>query len=117
MIPTTSKPSLPPGLSLAIDRMRIIQDVFSGQGIPSQPAPRPESPYYNKKLAAQYGIRHESCQQVLDEAGLVGVMPKGWRLLPDGRTLKLTLDAVMTEHRETENGAEQLACCGALRRK
>lgn len=42
------------GLSYAMDRQELIDTVWLGQGQPAQTAPRPESIYYNKRLATQY---------------------------------------------------------------
>ncbi len=41
-------------LSLAVDRNRIIQEVFHGEGRPYQVAPRPGSAHYHQRLATQY---------------------------------------------------------------
>ena len=42
------------GLSHAMDRQTVIDTVYVGQGIPYQQAPRPESPFYNERLATQF---------------------------------------------------------------
>ena len=72
------------GLSEAMDRQTIIDTVYIGQGIPHQQAPRPESPFYNERLATQYtGYDVEAANAALDL-----VMPEkdaeGFRLLPNG---------------------------------
>jgi peptide/nickel transport system substrate-binding protein len=75
------------GLSHAIDRQEIINAVFQRQGEPWQAAPRPESPYYNEKLAKQYteydtDLANEYLDKVLPDKDAKGV-----RLRPDGEKL------------------------------
>jgi len=75
------------GLSHAIDRQEIIDAVFQRQGEPWQAAPRPESPYYNERLAKQYTeYDPERANSLLDK-----VVPDkdadGVRLRPDGKKL------------------------------
>ncbi len=75
------------GLSYAINRQEIINAVFQRQGEPWQAAPRPESPYYNEKLAKQY-TEHDPA---LAGRYLDRVLPDkdadGFRLRPDGKRL------------------------------
>ncbi|UCH26528.1 MAG: ABC transporter substrate-binding protein [Trueperaceae bacterium] len=79
------------GLSLAMDRQTVIDTVYIGQGIPHQQAPRPESPFYNERLATQY------TEYDLEQANahLDMVMPDrdadGYRLRPDGERFTFTV--------------------------
>ena len=72
------------GVSEAINRQEIIDTVYLGQGKPFQPAPRPESPYYNEKWATEY-----TKFDLKDaEAHLDKIIPKdadGVRVGPDGK--------------------------------
>jgi peptide/nickel transport system substrate-binding protein len=72
------------GLSQAMDRQTVIDTVYISQGVPHQQAPRPESPFYNERLATQYTeFDVEAANAALDE-----VMPEkdaeGFRLMPNG---------------------------------
>ncbi len=79
-------------LSEAINRERIIQEVFDGLGKPWQIAPRPESPFTNRRLGEQYTVfAADHANRLLDEAGLSVRGPDGLRTLPDGRPFHLTL--------------------------
>jgi len=73
------------GLSHAIDRQEIIDVVFQHQGEPWQAAPRPESEFYNERLAKQY----TEYDPDLAARHLDSVLPTknsdGIRLAPDGR--------------------------------
>jgi peptide/nickel transport system substrate-binding protein len=75
------------GLSHAIDRQEIIDAVFQRQGEPWQAAPRPESPYYNEKLATQFteydpDLANDVLDKVLPDKDADGI-----RLRPDGEKL------------------------------
>ena len=79
------------GLSHAMDRQTVIDTVYIGQGIPHQQAPRPESPFYNERLATQYTeYDAELANEHLDK-----VMPDrdgdGFRLRPDGERFTFTV--------------------------
>jgi len=79
------------GLSHAMDRQTVIDTVYVGQGIPYQQAPRPESPFYNERLATQYTeFNPELANEHLDR-----VMPErdaeGFRLRPDGQRFTFTV--------------------------
>lgn len=79
------------GFSYAMDRQNVIDTVYVGQGQPFQDSPRPESPYYNEKLATQYAEHNvDLANQFLDK-----VLPKkdsnGMRLRPDGKPLTITI--------------------------
>ena len=78
------------GLSYAINRKEIIELIYGGQGNPHQGAPRPESPFYHKRLATQYTEYDVAkANEYLDK-----VAPKkdaaGYRLGPDGKRISIT---------------------------
>ncbi len=79
------------GMSYAINRQEIIDTVWVGQGTPAQTAPRPESVFYNEKLAKQYteydvAKANEYLDKVLPKKGA-----DGYRLLPDGTKLVVSM--------------------------
>jgi peptide/nickel transport system substrate-binding protein len=80
-------------LSIAIDRRRIITDVYAGSGTPSQSAPRPESRFYDDTLATQY-TEYDPDQAVtlLEEVGFSQFDPDGYRLAPDGQPFSITIE-------------------------
>ncbi len=85
------------GLSHAINRQEIIDSVFQRQGEPWQAAPRPESPYYNEKLAKQYleydpDRANEYLDKVLPEKNAAGV-----RLRPDGEKLSFQVETATSQ--------------------
>lgn len=84
------------GISHAIDRMEIIDVVFTGQGEPSQVAPRPESPYYNETYAKQYTeFDPDLAAQHFEAAGLVKG-GDGVYTFADGSPLTITIDTIAT---------------------
>jgi peptide/nickel transport system substrate-binding protein len=57
-------------LSHAIDRQRVIQDVWAGAGEPHQAAPLPNSVFHHDQLATQYlDYDVALANQMLDDAG------------------------------------------------
>lgn len=83
------------GLSHAIDRKEIIERVFGGEGEPYQAAPKPESPFYHKRLAHQYTEYDLSAANTyLDKAGCAQRDAEGFRLRPDGRRITISLDVI-----------------------
>lgn len=85
------------GLSYAINRQEIIDTVYVGQSKPYQAAPRPESPFYNEKMATQYTeYSVAKANESLDKAGLTQKDAEGFRLLPDGKRLSFTIESVPT---------------------
>jgi peptide/nickel transport system substrate-binding protein len=79
------------GLSYAMDRQELLDTVWLSQGEIAQTAPRPESIYYNERLAKQYTEHDtEKANALLDET-----LPKkgadGMRLRPDGSRLVFTI--------------------------
>lgn len=82
------------GVSHAIDRMEIIDAVFTGQGEPFQVAPRPESPYYNETYAKQYTeFDPDLAAQHFEAAGLVKG-GDGMYTFADGSPLTITIDTI-----------------------
>lgn len=85
------------GLSYAINRKEIIDTVYVGQGKPFQAAPRPESPFYNERLATQYTEYDvKKANEALDKAGLTKRDAEGFRLMPDGRRVSFTIESIPT---------------------
>lgn len=85
------------GLSYAINRQEIIDTVYVGQGKPYQVGPRPDSPYYNEKLATQYTQYDvKKANEALDKAGLTKKDAEGFRLMSDGKRLSFTVESVPT---------------------
>lgn len=81
------------GMSYAIDRNEVIQKALGGLGKPYQLAPRPESPFYNERLATQYSeFDIAKANEHLDKAGLTKKDSAGYRLRPDGKRLVFTLE-------------------------
>lgn len=78
------------GLSHGMDREEILDVVWLGQGEVAQTAPRPESNYYNERLATQY-TEHDvqKANEYLDEV-LPETDSEGYRLMPDGERLNIT---------------------------
>jgi len=80
-------------LSLAINRPRIIDIIYTGQGIPYQMAPRPESPFYNARMATQFTqYDPATANAILDKLGYRKRDADGFRLLPDGRQMRIVVD-------------------------
>lgn len=75
-------------LSHALDRQKIIDLVFAGQGEPYQVAPRPESEFYDEEMAKQYTeFDPDLANKMLDEAGYDQRNGDGWRLGSDGEPI------------------------------
>ena len=84
------------GVSHAIDRMEIIDAVFTGAGEPFQVAPRPESPFFNETLAKQYTeYDPDLAAQHFEAAGLVRG-GDGMYAFADGTPLVITIDTIAT---------------------
>ena len=86
------------GMSHAINRPEIIDLVYVGQTVPYQAAPRPESEFYNERLAKQFteydvDLANEYLDKVLPEKDA-----EGFRLGPDGKrfTFVLEIDGART---------------------
>ncbi len=81
------------GLSHAIDRQLIIDVVHVGQGIPHQAAPRPESRFYNERLATQYTeFSVDLANEHLDATGWTERDGDGFRIGPDGNRLSFIME-------------------------
>lgn len=80
------------GLSLAIDRQEIIDAAHQRQGKPYQCAPRPESPFYNEKLATQYTERNVAAANEHLDRVLPDRDGDGMRLGPDGRPFGFSME-------------------------
>ncbi|HVU13891.1 MAG TPA: ABC transporter substrate-binding protein [Phototrophicaceae bacterium] len=79
------------GLSEAMDRQNVIDTVYVGQGKPFQAAPRPESPFYNDKLATEYtNYDVDAANAELDKV-LPNKGADGYRLGPDGNPFSFTV--------------------------
>lgn len=79
-------------LSVAIDRAAMVRDIGLGMSEPYQVAPRPESPFYNARLARQYTeYDPKRAAALLDQAGCAGRDPAGFRLRPDGQRLRIQI--------------------------
>ena len=81
------------GLSYAINRQEIIDEVYGGEGVPYQTAPVPRSPHYNQKLATQYLTYDvDKANAYLDKAGYGERDSEGFRLGPDKNRITFSVD-------------------------
>jgi ABC-type transport system substrate-binding protein len=81
------------GLSHAINREEMIKAVFQRQGEPWQIGPRPESPFYDERLAKQYTeYDPDLANRLLDAAGFRARNGKGIRLRSDGKPITFQID-------------------------
>ncbi len=81
------------GLSYAINRDEINDLVFVGQTEPFQAAPRPESPFYNERMAKQYTeFDLALANEHLDRAGYSQRDAQGYRLGPDGNRISFVVE-------------------------
>jgi peptide/nickel transport system substrate-binding protein len=79
-------------LSLAIDRVAIIERTQAVDEIPYQLAPRPESRFYNSRLAHQYTeYLPERANSMLDDLGLNRRDDEGFRLRTDGERVAISM--------------------------
>lgn len=98
------------GLSHAINREELITAVWQRQGEPWQWAPHADSMYYDEEFAKQYtefdidlAIEH------LDAAGVTETDGDGYRTLPGGGTLTITLDVSTGVRQEWPTAASMVA--------
>ncbi|WIJ24513.1 ABC transporter substrate-binding protein [Devosia sp. RR2S18] len=79
------------GVSHAINRQEIIDTIYLGQGEPFQPAPLPNSPFYNETLAKEFTeFDLAKAEEHLDK-----IIPKGAngvRVGPDGQPFAFTVE-------------------------
>jgi len=83
------------GLSQAMDRQTVIDTVYIGQGIPFQQSPRPESPFYNERLATQYTRFDVDAANAALDMVLPEKDAEGFRLLPSGE--RFTFNIVVNQ--------------------
>ncbi len=83
------------GLSHAIDRQAIINTVFAGVGEPANISPLPDSGLYRESMAKQY-IEYDVdlANKYLDEAGYSKRDSRGFRLGPDGKTIRIAFEVI-----------------------
>lgn len=80
-------------LSYAVDRPRIISELYQGEGVPYQNAPRPESMFFNKPMAYQYTeYDPEKAARILDEAGYDIKDDQGFRLNSKGERFSFVVE-------------------------
>jgi ABC-type dipeptide/oligopeptide/nickel transport system permease component/ABC-type transport system substrate-binding protein len=79
-------------LSISIDRQQIVQIEFKGVGLPSSLGPGPSSLWYDPEhLKANAQHDPAEANRILDSLGLSKRDSEGYRVLPDGSSLALTL--------------------------
>ncbi|WP_199033880.1 ABC transporter substrate-binding protein [Glycomyces salinus] len=77
-------------MSHAIDRQELIDVLWNRVGEPSQPAPRPESRFYDEEFATQYTeFDLDLANQILDDAGYE--LSGSTRTAPNGTPLEFTM--------------------------
>jgi peptide/nickel transport system substrate-binding protein len=92
------------GMSYAINRQEVIDTVWVGQGTPWQAAPLKASPFYNEKMGTQYteydvAKANEYLDKVLPKKGA-----DGFRLTPDGKPFKFSLEIANANKSEVDSG-------------
>ena len=97
------------GLSHAIDRQAIIDQIYCGEGEPFQVAPRPESPYYHEQLAHQYTQYDlDLANEYMDRAGFAAYDADGYRLGPDGEPISFTTLFSVANHPDEVSALEMV---------
>ena len=93
-------------LSYAINRPEVIEIVYFGQGEPYQMAPRPESPFYDERMAHAY-TEYDPAQanKLLDEIGFTRRNSQNFRLGADGKRIVVPVD-VRTETKQQLDSLE-----------
>lgn len=89
------------GLSYAINRQKIIDTVYAGQGKPWQCAPLEGHPAYDEELGTQYtDYDADVANEHLDRAGYTQRGRDGIRLRPDGEPLNVVVlvNSAMPDH-------------------
>lgn len=80
------------GLSYAIDRQKIINTIYGGQGEPWQCAPTPGSDVFDQELGEQYtAFDIDLANEHLDRAGFTERNGDGIRLREDGSPIKFNV--------------------------
>lgn len=83
-------------MSLAIDRREIIEAVFSGDTVPAQVSPGPQSPFsHPRSFSAFTDFDPVRANQLLDTIGLTGRDGEGMRTFADGTRMQFFLDIPM----------------------
>jgi peptide/nickel transport system substrate-binding protein len=99
------------GLSHAINREELITAVWQRQGEPWQAAPAKGSIYYDEEFAKQYTEYDvDAANKHLDKAGITERDNDGFRTLPGGEPLTVTLDM-------TSSVSEEWAAAGDMLEK
>lgn len=82
-------------MSLAIDRDELNEQLFFGQGENRQPAPIPESRFYEPWQPGYFAeYDPEKANELLDEIGLQWDENNQYRLRPDGKKMSITVQFV-----------------------
>jgi peptide/nickel transport system substrate-binding protein len=98
------------GLSHALDREELITAVWQRQGEPWQGAPLKDSVYYDEEFAKQYTeFDVDLANQHLDKAGIRERDNDGYRLMPNGDALTITLDIATALQPEWPAAADIIA--------
>ena len=93
-------------LSLAIDRKSINRALYFKLAKPGAMSVLPQSPFYDPKHHAAWASHDvEQANRLLDEAGLTGRTPDGYRTLPDGRKMDIVIETA-GERQEVENALQ-----------
>ena len=102
------------GLSHAINREEIITAVWQRQGEPWQWAPHADSVYYDEEFAKQYTeFDLDLANEHLDAAGLTERDSDGFRTMPDGSALTITLDVPTAIYPEWPAAASMISAMWA----
>ena len=90
-------------LSLAIDRNKINDLIFLGEGTPRQAMPLPSISFFKPEWENRYAeYDPEGANELLDEMGLRSNDSNGFRLRPDGKGLTIVIDYDDSEGPKTE---------------
>ncbi len=79
-------------LSLAINREEINKTFFYGLAKPSEMSVHPSHPYYEDSYSKYIEFDTEKAAKLLDEIDIVDTNNDGWRELPNGEKLNLTVE-------------------------
>lgn len=90
-------------ISLGIDRHEINQVIFYGLGIEGQNTVLPTSPLYREKYRTAWAdYDPATANKLLDEMGFTKRDSDGYRLLPDGQRLQITIETTGESTEETD---------------
>jgi len=80
-------------VSLAINRDEMNKVIFFGKAVPSQATALPTSHFYEESFAKAYAeYNPKEANALLDKMGLNKRDKEGYRLMPDGRRLTITIE-------------------------